>query len=128
MAARDAQVEDVERYFGVRFPDDYRWFMSTQAGMSRLVPPANHYLAIDPIEEIISINDAAEIQERFPGAVVIGGDGSRELLTYDFRREPPTLVLLDITAEDWSDALYQASSLTELLQRFPDHGWSASAS
>lgn len=92
--------------------------------MGRSVPPVNDCLMVDPVEKIIEINEAGEIQDRFPGAVVIGGDGSRELLTYDFRQEPPVLVLLDITAEDWSDALYQASSLTELLRQFPDRGWS----
>ncbi|HXA60911.1 MAG TPA: SMI1/KNR4 family protein [Streptosporangiaceae bacterium] len=124
MVASEAQVRDVEQHFGVRFPDDYRRFLATQGSMGRSVPPVNDCLMVDPVEKIIEINEAGEIQDRFPGAVVIGGDGSRELLTYDFRQEPPVLVLLDITAEDWSDALYQASSLTELLRQFPDRGWS----
>jgi hypothetical protein len=56
--------------------------------------------------------------------VVIGGDGSREMLVYDFREDPPALVLLDITAEGWPAALYQAPSLTALLEQFPQRGWS----
>lgn len=123
MAAGEEQVRDVERHFGVRFPDDYRQFVMTRGSMDQYVPPADDYLMINPIEEIISLNDAGEIQSRFAGAVVIGSDGSRELLAYDFRREPPALVLLDITAPDWSSALHQAASLTEFLQRFPDRGW-----
>jgi hypothetical protein len=34
------------------------------------------------------------------------------------------LVLLDITAEGWPAALYQAPSLTALLELFPGRGWS----
>jgi hypothetical protein len=91
--------------------------------MDQFVPPANDYLMIYPVARIVDVNEAGEIQDRFPRAVVIGSDGSRELLTYDFRQDPPTLVLLDITAEDWSRAVYQAPTLTELLREFPNRGW-----
>jgi hypothetical protein len=45
------------------------------------------------------------------------------MLTYDFRSAEPPLVLLDITAEDWSAALCQAPSLTALLAQLPERGW-----
>ena len=91
--------------------------------MDGLVPPADSYLSIHPIESVIGNNEAGGIQQRFPGALVIGGDGSREMLTYDFRQSPPPLLLLDITAPDWSSGIYQASSLTVFLAQFPDRGW-----
>jgi hypothetical protein len=53
----------------------------------------------------------------------MGSDGSREVLAYDFRKLQSPLVLLDITAQDWSDAVYQASSLTALLAQPPERGW-----
>ena len=62
----------------------------------------------------------------YPGAKigVIGGNGAREMLTYDFRQAQPPLVLIDISAGSWSDALYQAPSLTALLAQLPGRGWS----
>jgi hypothetical protein len=33
------------------------------------------------------------------------------------------VVLLDITAKNWSAAIYQASSLRELLAQFAQRGW-----
>jgi len=66
---------------------------------------------------------AGDIQRRFPGALVIGSDGSREMLAYDFRQCQSRLVLLDLTAQDWSDAVYQASSLAALLAQLPERGW-----
>jgi SMI1 / KNR4 family (SUKH-1) len=124
MGASEAQITKVERYFGVRFPDDYRRSLAAQGSIDQFVPPAGDYLTIYPIDQIIEINQAGSIPERFPGAVVIGGDGSREMLVYDFREDPPALVLLDITAEGWPAALYQAPSLTALLEQFPQRGWS----
>ena len=123
MGASKAQITQVEQYFGVRFPDDYRRFLTTQDSMASSVPPAGDYLTIYPIDQIIGINQAGSIPQRFPQAVVIGGDGGREMLAYDFREDPPALVLLDITAEGWPAALHQAPSLTALLEQFPQHGW-----
>jgi cell wall assembly regulator SMI1 len=123
MIASEAKITHVERHFGVRFPDDYRKFLLTHGGMDEFVQPARTYVVIHAIDELIPINEAGLIQERFPRAVVIGGNGSREMLTYDFRDAEPSLVLLDITAEDWSAALYQAPSLTALLAQLPERGW-----
>jgi len=57
---------------------------------------------------------------------VVGGEPvcAVEVVAYDFREDPPALVLLDITGDDWTAALYQAPSLTALLEQFPQLGWS----
>ena len=123
MLASEEQIAEVERYFGVRFPNDYRHFLLTRGAMKKFVTPAKAYVEIHPVQDIISLDEAGFIQQRFPGAVVIGGDGSREMLTYDFRQNPPSLVLLDITAEDWSYAIHQAPSLAAFLEQLPKRGW-----
>jgi hypothetical protein len=121
MPATEREITEIERHFGVRLPDDYRCFLLTHGSMGEAFPPANSYLSLYAADEVIAVNEAGDIQKRFPGAIVIGGDGSREMLTYDLGLAH--LVLLDITAGDWSDAIYQASSLTELLAQLPERGW-----
>ncbi|UYQ60100.1 SMI1/KNR4 family protein [Streptomyces peucetius] len=123
MSSNEDQIAQVEHHFGVRFPQDYRDFLGTTGSLSQFVPPADDFLVIDALDELIGINDAGEFQKRFPGAVVIGGDGSRELLAYDFRQDTPPLVTLDVSAEDWSSAIHQAASLSALLDQFPQTGW-----
>jgi hypothetical protein len=125
MVASDtrAKIEEIERRLEVRLPNDYSRFLLTRGSMNERISPANCSLQIYPVDDVIPINEAGEIQDRFPGALVIGGDGSREMLAYDFRQSESSLVLLDITAEDWSDAVYQASSLTALLAQLPERGW-----
>ncbi|GGZ42744.1 SMI1/KNR4 family protein [Streptomyces poonensis] len=123
MSSNEDRITQAEQHFGVRLPQDYRHFLITQGSMSQFVLPADDFLMIDEIAELIEVNKAGQFQERFPGSLVIGGDGSRELLTYDFRQDPPPLVLLDVSAPDWSSAIHQASSLASFLEEFPQSGW-----
>ncbi|MFB6950944.1 SMI1/KNR4 family protein [Streptomyces niveus] len=123
MSSNDDQIARAECHFGVRFPEDYRHFLSTEGSMAQFVPPADDFLMINAITELIEVNEAGDFQERFPRSVVIGGDGSREMLTYDFRQKPPSLVLLDVSAQDWSSAIHQATSFSALLDQFPKTGW-----
>ncbi|MFE5948433.1 SMI1/KNR4 family protein [Streptomyces massasporeus] len=123
MSLNDDQIGQVEHHFGVRFPQDYRDFLGTTGSLSQFVPPADDFLVIDALDELIGVNEAGEFQKRFPGAIVIGGDGSRELLAYDFRQDTPPLVTFDVSAEDWSSAIHQAASLSALLEQFPRTGW-----
>ncbi|MFJ2933037.1 SMI1/KNR4 family protein [Streptomyces sp. NPDC087219] len=123
MSSDDDRIAQVEHHFGVGFPQDYRDFLGTTGSLSRFVPPADDFLVIDALDELIGNNEAGEFQKRFPGAVVIGGDGSRELLVYDFRKDTPPLVTLDVSAEDWSSAIHQAPSLTAFLEGFARTGW-----
>jgi hypothetical protein len=123
MSSNDDQIAQAERRFGVRFPEDYRHFLATEGSIARFVPPADDFLMINASAELIEVNEAGDFQERFPGSIVIGGDGSREMLTYDFRQEPPHLVLLDASAQDWSSAIHQATSFSALLEQFPETGW-----
>ena len=120
--ASEGEMQALENYVGARLPDDYRDFLLTQGSMREIFGEVT-VLELFPVDQIIRINDAGEIRSRFPGALVIGGDGSREMLAYDFRDGGSNLVLLDISAEDWSAALFQASSLTALLKNLPTRGW-----
>ncbi|QIP87833.1 hypothetical protein GLX30_31660 [Streptomyces sp. Tu 2975] len=123
MSSNDEQIAQAEHRFGVRFPEDYRHFLATGGSIARFVPPADDFLMINAMAEFQEVNEAGDFQKRFPGSVVIGGDGSREMLTYDFRQEPPPLVLLDVSAHDWSSAIHQATSFSALLEQFPRAGW-----
>ncbi|MFD8421660.1 SMI1/KNR4 family protein [Streptomyces sp. NPDC059466] len=126
MRSSDDAITQAERRFQVRLPEDYRHFLVTDGTMARFVPPAGDFLVLHAAEELIEINEAGEFQDRFPGSVVIGGDGGRELLT--FRQGPSPLVLLDVSAQDWSSAIHQAPSFSAPLERFPETGWQWDAS
>jgi hypothetical protein len=119
----ESVLQLVERELGVRFPEDYRRLVLGGDRVKGFFPPAEDFLELFAVEDIAGINAAGELQARLPGAVAIGGNGSRELLVYDFREPVPPLLLLDIVAEDWSEAIPQAASLAEFLHVFPEQGW-----
>ncbi|MFF0046830.1 SMI1/KNR4 family protein [Streptomyces sp. NPDC005498] len=102
MSSNDDQIAQAEGHFGVRFPEDYRHFLAREGSMARFVPPADDFLMINALTELIE---------------------GREMLTYDFRQDPPSLVLLDVSAQDWSSAIQQATSFSALLEQFPETGW-----
>ncbi|NES27871.1 hypothetical protein GCE86_10110 [Micromonospora terminaliae] len=52
-----------------------------------------------------------------PGIAIIGGDGSRELLVLDLRREPAPVLLVDITSSGWDSAIRQADDVRQLIDR-----------
>ncbi|MFG3590685.1 hypothetical protein [Streptomyces sp. NPDC047990] len=72
-------------------------------------------------EELIEINDADAFRDRVLGSGVVGGDGGAKCSTYYFRQEPPPLVLLDGSADDWP-SIHHAPSFSTLLERFPESG------
>ena len=114
----------LEQRFGVQLPDDYRQLVRQAADDGyELDSTDGSFLVLYPPDQLVGLNDAGDYQQRFPGGLAVGGDGSREILLYDFRLRPPSLVLLDITAENWDDAIFQASSLTELLDQIRQTGW-----
>jgi hypothetical protein len=66
MVASESQTAEIERRFGVRLPDDYCRFLLTRGSMSEFLPPANSYGLIGPIDDVISVSEAGDIQRRFP--------------------------------------------------------------
>jgi hypothetical protein len=63
---------------------------------------------------------------RLPGLVIIGTDGSRELLALDSRSQPSPVVLVDVVFTGWDDATWQAADLPTFLREYPQRGlrWS----
>ena len=49
--------------------------------------------------------------------MILGSDGSREMLAADARSDPAPVVLIDISAEGWQDAVPQAEDFPEFIQR-----------
>ncbi|MEU6341713.1 hypothetical protein ABZ883_12295 [Streptomyces sp. NPDC046977] len=123
MASSLEAIGGVEQKLGIHFPQDYRGFVAEEPVETGRWSSTGDCIILNPVDELPGINEAAELATRLPGAVIIGGDGSRELLVYDFRRQPPPLLLVDVSAGSWADGILQAESLTALLGRFPEQGW-----
>jgi cell wall assembly regulator SMI1 len=123
MGSSTEAIRRVEQQLGISFPQDYKDFVVDDSMATGRWSSTGDYLMLDPLDDLAGINEAAELASRLPDAVIIGGDGSRELLVYDFRQQPPPLLLVDGWAESWTDGILQAESLTALLGQFHEQGW-----
>lgn len=80
------------------------------------------YVELWPMDAIISLNEMPEATWFFPDLVRFGGDGSREHLAFDYRTEPPRVVLLGVTASTNDDLIEQARSFDEFLSSLKTRG------
>jgi SMI1 / KNR4 family (SUKH-1) len=113
----EADLDRAERELGVPLPRDYREQLGREDGSARFY--GDVYVAVHPLATMLTINrDALDMQrEVCPGFVIFGSDGGREAIGWDYRSDPPPVVLVSITTEDWSDALHQAPTFTDFMER-----------
>src|SRR6478735_7544424 len=96
MPSRAEEITVAEQRLGRLFPADFRDFF-IEHGPGSVVDTTEAYAEVWPINDIIAVNGVPEVRQLFPDLIRFGGDGSRELLAFDYRTEPPRVVLVDIT-------------------------------
>ena len=82
----------LERELGVRLPAEYWNGLAAGARLVLAGPGAGEEIWLYPVPELSGINAAAKLPSRLPGLVIIGTDGSREMLALDGRSEPSPVV------------------------------------
>jgi hypothetical protein len=92
---------------GVVLPADYRAFMVEQDGRE----VGETLLSVHSLAEMVELNRATQDLQRAacPGLVYFASDSVREGFGWDYRQDPPPVVMVDITVTGWPDALVQAS-------------------
>ena len=111
-----------ESALGVVLPDDYRNFLKTSDGMAELMPDA--YVNIWPLAEEVDIctTDAYVLADPDQGLLLIGSNGSGELLGLDLRSSPARVVLVNAISASWAEASAQAESVSRLIAQLREGG------
>lgn len=125
--ARDnSPLAKIERELGVRLPVEYWNGLAADAGVVVSGPGAGEQIWLFPAPELSDINAASELPGRLPGLIIIGTEGSREMLALDGRSHPCAVVLVDVVFSGWDDAIWQAPDLATFLREYPEQGlrWS----
>jgi hypothetical protein len=125
--ARDlSPLGELERELGVRLPEEYWNGLAAHERVVLTGPSEREQVWLIPVSELSYINAATELPGRLPGLVIIGTDGSREMLALDGRIQPSPVVLVDIVFSGWDDAIRQAPDLATFLREYPRTGlrWS----
>jgi len=104
---------------GTALPAPWRSYLQSASWFRRGWLPSGCYLWLYSPHEATALLDAWGQQARtnHPGIAIIGGDGSREHLALDLRRDPAPVLLVDITSEGWPAAMPQADDVTSFIEQ-----------
>ena len=111
-----------ESALGVALPQDHRSFLTSSNGIEETMP--NAYVVLWPLVDVVNVSttDAYGMAEKFPGLVLIGGDGGGELLGLDFRFTPARVVLVNAISASWAEASEQAESVSRFIAKLRSGG------
>lgn len=113
--AAESTIEAAENRLRQRFPDDYRTFLKSENGLAKWY--GDVYLSLYAIEQVVELNEIHEHLAYQPELIHIGSDGGGEAIAFDFRQNPPTVILVNLVSTDWSEAILQAESFTEFMDQ-----------
>jgi cell wall assembly regulator SMI1 len=113
--ATESTIEAAEDRLRERFPDDYRNFLKSENGLPRWY--GDVYLSLYTIEQVVELNEIHEHLAYQPELIHIGSDGGGEAIAFDFRQDPPTVILVNLVSTDWREAILQAESFTEFMDQ-----------
>jgi len=113
--ATESTIEAAENRLSQRFPDDYRTFLKSKNGLEKWY--GDVYLSLYTIDQVVELNEIHGHLAHQPELIHIGSDGGGEAIAFDFRLDPPTVILVNLVSTDWSEAILQAESFTEFMNR-----------
>jgi hypothetical protein len=115
VAAEEAELVELESKLQGSLPQDYRELLKRSDGLVEMMPDA--YIRLWSYEAVLTVHasDAYGLDQSLPRLLLIGDDGGGELLGFDLRQSPLRLVLVNAISASWSEAAYQADSLSRLL-------------
>lgn len=115
MGASPVEIETAEGRLGFRFPADYRQFLETTNGSGEWY--GDLYLSLYSLDQVVDLTEIRNHAETLPGLVFIGSDGGGEGVGFDFRRDPPAIVLMNLVSTRWEEASFQAESFNEFIKQ-----------
>src|SRR5690242_18749039 len=72
---------------GVPAPPDYVSFREMSNGGNGFMPDGS-YLSLDPIEELIKLNEPYGLGDEGPGLISFGSNGATEYFAFNIRQSP----------------------------------------
>jgi hypothetical protein len=113
----DEAIRQTEAGVGFSFPADYIGFVRESGGTGTVGWFGEMYLMLFPIGDLAELHRVHNDAEHMPGFVAFGSDGGGELFGFDFRASLPLIVMVGNVSSGWSDAIVQASSFDEFMDK-----------
>jgi hypothetical protein len=104
----DEEFAQAANRLGCQFPAAWREYLQGRSWLSRGRLESGCYLTLlGPGESADQADAWQAAAQSLPGLVILGTDGGREMLAVDDRDRLSTVVLIDITAGSWEEAVPQ---------------------
>lgn len=114
----DLEFTRAASILGQPLPAAWREYLTGPSWFSRGWLPNGRYLSLlTPEESAGAVGAWSPGAGKFPGLVILGGDGSREMLAVDGRLDPAPVMLIDISSADWRDAVPQADDTATFVEQ-----------
>lgn len=114
--ALEVELGAVETAMGIRLPVELRDSLLASNGSGEWFGEV--FVELFDTKTLVAVN--TEI-EHHPGFLAFASDGSRELLGLDLRRQPPPVVMIDVTSPGWEEARWQAATYGEFMEQRRHH-------
>ena len=114
----DQEFADAHQALGTALPARWRAYLQGASWFRRGWMTSRTYVWLNTPREMLELHQAWDgSTEAHPGIAIIGGDGSREQLVLDLRSDPAPVLLVDITSSGWDDAIRQADTVDEFVDK-----------
>lgn len=118
-AVSDAAIAESEKELMAKLPGDYVEFLRATNGGEGFIGK-NAYVAFFRIEELLSMNEAYQVQKYAPGLVVFGSDGGGEAYGFDTRVPQWPIVQVPFVGMAWNVARPAGESFSAFLERLSE--------
>ncbi|SDT29234.1 SMI1/KNR4 family protein [Actinoplanes derwentensis] len=114
----DAEFAETEEALGTPLPQAWRNYLQGRSWFRRGWMTSGAYVWLNTPREMLGLHEAwDEATGAHPGIAIIGGDGSREQLVLDLRRDPAPVLTVDIASAGWDSGILQADNVGQLIDR-----------
>ncbi|MFD1372943.1 hypothetical protein [Actinoplanes sichuanensis] len=114
----EAEFAEADQGLGLPLPRAWRSYLQGESWFRRGWLTSETYIWLNTPREMLGLHEAwAEATDAHPGMAIIGGDGSREQLVLDLRKDPAPVLLLDTTSAGWETGIPQAGDIGRFIDR-----------
>ena len=118
----EAKIQSIEKYFGIKLPNDYAYFLQKYSTFEDFVNV--EYVKLWSAEELIEFNKGYEIQKYMPNTIGIGSNGNAEIIAMEFKQTDNGQIVLTPIDLDAEYSIDIGKDFTEFLNRLDTgKGW-----
>jgi hypothetical protein len=118
--ATASAIDQFEAETGIGLPDAFRTFLMLSNGGEGFIGADDNYIILWPVNELVDMNKAYEVQKYAPGLFLIGSSGGGEAFAFDLRSEAKPVVSVPFVGMDESEILQLGKDFTTFLKgKFP---------